>query len=218
MKLNIFSIVQIPALRCWAFLGDWLHRNIYFGRHLSRVPNGSVVIFPIDANRLSCGLTGIVSLKTEQSVEAMLDPSALKDKFQVLNQFTIAKCTPGEFCTNGNYLGGQNHLTTLYQDVQHFKRIQAFHHVFTNRDVLDELLALAALAGDIIDAEAQMLSQQIGRLSPSEVETITELLDILKDIHWSLKAELAANIYKVEDLISGPEVKTSPSAIKALPM
>jgi len=216
MKPEIFSRVRIPLKRCRQILDDWLHRRIYFGRHLSRVPDGSVVFFPIDANRLSCGLTGIVSIKTAQSADTDLDTSALQAKFQILSQFTISKCAPGEFCTNGNYLGGKTHLTTLCEDVQQFKRIKAFQHVFTNRPVLDELLAMAALAETIINGETQALSRQIGRLSPNEVETITDSLEILKDIHWALKAELAANIHKVEGLISRPEMKASPFAIKVL--
>jgi len=207
---------QKPARHCWQILGNWLHRKIYFGRHLSCVPDGAVVFFPIETNRLACGLTGIVSLKSPQSASAVLEPSVLKDKFQVLAQFTISKCDPGEFCSNGNYLGGKTHLTALYEDIQDFKRIQSFQHVFTNRQILDELLALATDAEDIIQAETQVLSQQIGRLSPNEVETITDSLEILKDIHWSLKSELAANINKVEELLSRPEDKPSPSAIRVL--
>ncbi len=216
MKIEIFSHASKPAKRWWQILDSWLHRKIYFGRHLSRVPNGSVVLFPFDGNRLSCGLTGIVSLKTEQLTDAVPEPSVLKDKIQILSQFTISKCAPDEFCPNGNYLGGKTHLETLYEEVQHFKRIKSFLHVFTHRQVLEDLLALAALAGDIIDGEEQILSQQIGRLSPNEVEIISDSLEILKDIHWSLKAEFAANIYKVEDLITRPEIKTCPFAIKAL--
>ena len=216
MKPEICSRSQNPAKRCWQSLGDLLHRNIYFGRHLSRVPDGSVVLFAYDANRLSCGLTGIVSLKSQQSSEATFDLASLKEKFQILSQFTISKCTPGEFCTNGNYLGGKTHLTKLYDNVQRCKQIKAFQHAFTNRQILDELLEMATLAEDIIDAETQALSQQIGHISPNEVETITDSLEILKDIHWSLKAELATNIYKVEDLISRPENKSSPFAIKVM--
>ncbi len=216
MKPEMLSRPERAKKNRWQILGDLLHRKIYFGRHLSRVPDDSVVFFPLDACRLSCGLTGIVSLKTKQSTTAVFDPSALKDKFQILTQFTISKCAPGEFCANGNYLGGKIHLTELYEDVRCFKRIKAFQQAFTNRQVLNELLAVAALASDIIDAETQALSQQIGRLSPNEVETITDSLEILKDIHWSLKNEVAANIYKVEDLISRPEIVESEFAIKVL--
>ena len=216
MKTEICPRAQTPVKKCWQFLGDLLLRKIYFGRHLSHVPDGSVVLFPIDGNRLSCGLTGIVSIKADQSADTIIEPTTLNDKIQTLSQFTISKCAPAEFCTNGNYLGGKTHLSTLYADVQRFKRIKAFQHVFTNRQILDELLAIAALAGKIIEAETQSLSQQIGRLSPSEVENITDSLEILKDIHWSLKAELAANIYKVEGLISRPELKSSAFALKVL--
>ena len=207
---------QNPAKNCWQIFGDWLHRKIYFGRHLSRVPDGSVVLFPYDANRFSCGLTGIVSIKKTQSHDTILNPSDLKEQFEILAQFTISKCKPEDFDTDGNYLGGKSHLTKLYEDVQLFKGIKAFQYAFANRQVLDELLELAALAGDIVNAETQALSQETGRLSPNQVETITDSLEILKDVHWTLKAELAENIYKVENLIFQPENDASRFAIKIL--
>jgi hypothetical protein len=36
---------------------------VYFGRCLSRVPAGSLTLFPLDHTLLSCGIAGIVAFK-----------------------------------------------------------------------------------------------------------------------------------------------------------
>ncbi len=195
-------------------LDDMLHRQVYFGRGLSRVPRGSLVFFPYLPNRLSCGLTGIISVKSKQKADDRIDISGLEDQVRSLGQKTIQRCSREELTVKDHYLGGKVFLRSLYDQVQQFKRPDAFLHVFTHRDVLEGLLELAEKIHAVIEAESLVLSRQTGHLSPGEVQTITDSLENLKDIHWSLKTEIAENIHKVEGLASYHAGMASPFFIK----
>lgn len=202
-------------LRQWQHaLGAELGRRVYFGRDLSGVPRNSLVFFPYLPNRLSCGLTGIVSVKSKQKSGIRIDIPGLNDQVRSLGQKTIDRSTREELSGKDHYLGGKAFLTSLYDQVQQFKRTEVFLHIFTHRDVLEGLLELAEEIQAIIDSESVVLSEQVGHLAPVEVETITDSLEILKDIHWSLKIEIAGNIHKVESLASYPGGMTSPFFIK----
>ena len=195
-------------------LGALLHRQVYWGRDLSRVPRGSLVFFPYHPNRLSCGMTGIVSFKSKPGSDTRIDIPGLDDQVRALGLKTIDRCTRAELAGKNHYLGGLTFLTSLYDQVQQFKRTDAFLHVFTHRDILEKLLNTAEDIQAIIEAESLLLSRQMGHLSPAEVETITESLEILKDIHWSLKTEIAGNVQKVEGLASYHADMPSPFSIK----
>ena len=74
-------------------LGAFLGRQVYFGRNLSSVPRGSLVFFPYLPNRLSCGLTGIVSVTSKQKSGIRIDIAGLKDQVRFLGQKTIDQST-----------------------------------------------------------------------------------------------------------------------------
>jgi glucosamine--fructose-6-phosphate aminotransferase (isomerizing) len=214
MKHDVRSRMKSRHRQWQRALGALLGRQVYFGRNLSRVPRGSLVFFPYLPNRLSCGLTGIVSIKSKQKSGLRIDIPALKDQVRSLGQKTIDQSTREELTGKDHYLGGKALLTSLYDQVQQFKRTDAFLHVFTHRDALEDLLELAEKIQTVIASESVVLSRQIGHLSPGEVETITDFLEILKDIHWSLKIEIAGNVHKVEDLASYPAGMASPFFVK----
>ncbi len=214
MKHDVRSRMKSRHSEWQNALAALLRRQVYFGRDLGRVPRGSLVFFPYFPNRLSCGLTGIVSVKSKQNSGTRIDMPGLEDQVRALGQKTIDQCTREELAGNGHYLSGKTLLTSLYDQVQQFKRTDEFLHVFTHRDVLEGLLELGEKIHAIIDTESLVLSRQAGHLSPGEVETITDSLEILKDIHWSLKTEVVGNIQKVEDLASYQAGIVSPFFIK----
>ncbi len=214
MKHDVRSQTKSRHNNRQSALGAMLHRQVYFGRNPNRVPPGSLVFFPYFPNRLSCGLTGIVSIKSKQTSGLRVDIPGLKDQIRSLEQKTIVQCAREKLAGKIHYLGGKALLTSLHDQVQQLKQTDTFLHVFTHRDVLEELLELAKKIQTVIDGESVELSLQIGHLSPGEVETITDSLEILKDIHWSIKTEIVGNIHKIEGLISYPAGMASPFCIK----
>jgi glutamine---fructose-6-phosphate transaminase (isomerizing) len=214
MKHDVLSQSKKSHPQWSETLGALLHRHVYFGRDPGKVPQGSLVFFPYLPNRLSCGLTGIVSLSSGQTSGTPIDLANLEDQIQSIASKTIDQCSREDLTGNGHYLGGKALLTSLYDDVQQLKRTHAFLHLFTHRDVLEKLLTLAEKIHAIIETESLVLSRKIGHLSPGEVETITDALEILKDTHWSLKSEIAQNVHEVENFSTYQANTTAPFSIK----
>ncbi|MBW2513248.1 MAG: SIS domain-containing protein [Deltaproteobacteria bacterium] len=214
MKHEVCSQTKSKHSQWRRSLGATLGRRVYFGRNPSTVPQGSLVFFPYLPNTLSCGLTGIVSVKSKQTSDFRIDIPGLKDRIRSLEQKTIHQCSREELTGKIGYLGGESLLKSLYEKIQQCKQTDAFLHIFSHRNTLEDLLQLAQRIQSLIEAESTVLFQQIGRLSPGEVETITDSLEILKDIHWSIKAEIVGNVHKVEDLISYHTGMTTPFSIK----
>jgi len=214
MKHNVRSRTKSRPNKWGKAFGAMLRRQVYFGRDLSRVPRGSLVFFPCLPNRLSCGLTGIVSVNSKQKSDGRIDIPGLEDQVRSLGRKTIHQCSREELAVKNHYLGGKAFLTTIYDQVQQLKRPEAFLHIFTHRDVLEDILTLAEKIHAVIEAESLALSRQMGHLSPGVFETITDSLENLKDIHWSLNTEIVGNVHKVDSLASYQAGKTSPFFIK----
>jgi len=210
MKSDVPSRLKNKDSKWLNAIETLFHRRVYFGRDLSRVPQESLVFFPYHANRLSCGLTGIVSINSRQTSGIQIDIAGLTEGVRLLGQKTIQRSNQEELAGDSHYLGGKTGLTSLYDQVQELKRTDAFLYIFTHREILEELLDLAKRIHTIIEAESRILSQKIGHLSPGEVKTITESLEILRDIHWSLKAEIAENVQKVDAFASYKPEMISP--------
>ena len=216
MKSDVRSRSKFSPARWRRLLASHLNRQVYFGRVPGRVPRGSIVFFPCHPNRLSCGLTGIISVKAKEKSVIHIDIPRLKDQIRSLGGKTIDQCTRNELTGNHHYLGGKPLLTSLHDQVQQLKRTEAFLQLFTHRETREDLLEIAREIHAVVEAETLTLSRQAGLLSPVEVQTITDSLEILKDIHWSLKAEILENVRKVESLASYEAGMTSAFFIKIL--
>jgi glucosamine--fructose-6-phosphate aminotransferase (isomerizing) len=214
MKYDVRSRNKNTDIKWSKAMEALFRRRVYFGRDLSRVPQDSLVFFPYHSNRLSCGLTGIVSINSKQTSDIQIDIPGLRERVRLLEQKTIEHSSQEELAGSSHYLGGETHLTALYDQTQQLKRTDAFLYIFTHREVLEEILALAKKIHAIIETESQILSQKIGHLSPGEVKTITDSLEILKDIHWSLKIEIAENVEKVDAFAPYEAGVMSPFSIK----
>ncbi|MDH4206969.1 MAG: hypothetical protein OEV45_15725, partial [Desulfobacteraceae bacterium] len=56
---------------------DGLLADVYFGKHMSSVPNHSFVFFPCHEHILCCGITGIVSFKNKKEAVDHADLAVL---------------------------------------------------------------------------------------------------------------------------------------------
>jgi len=56
-------------------------RSVYFGRSLSRVPCGSLVLFPLRRATLGCGIAGIVAFKPPRPASASATPRKTAEPF-----------------------------------------------------------------------------------------------------------------------------------------
>ena len=84
-SIKFFSVIKYMFVQ---ILGCLL-ADVYFGKHMSGVPDGSMVFFPCRDNVLCCGLTGIVSFKKKNKTDSRIDITSLKDMLKKVKIFAI---------------------------------------------------------------------------------------------------------------------------------
>ena len=116
-----------------------LKADVYFCKHISRVPENSVVFFPIQENRLSCGLTGIVSFKTKKESKNPIDLTFFDGKIQQIESRRFTCCKEGNLTVADDYLGGNECLDSLYEAAQSLKEDNRFYKILTNSAIFEHL-------------------------------------------------------------------------------
>ncbi len=175
--------------------------NIYFGRHLSSVPDRSIVFFPCCENILCCGLAGIVSYKNKKKTVGPVDVRSLNNMVEIIEKHRFTDCKQDDLCFKNHYLGGKKIVETLFKAVRTLKCKDHFYNFFIKRENQKELTDLADRISEIINTEEKLLADQMGHCESSDVEAISKRIDYLKDITWCLSKEIVNNINKVKDLL-----------------
>ena len=179
-----------------------LSSRIYFGRHLDRVPQGAVVIFPIVANRLNCGLAGIISFKKIKAQQTKADLSGLEKLIEDIGKWDYATCKEKKVSISSNYLGGSKTPADLLSLSRSLKTIEEFYDVYKNKQLQKVLSDLHTRLGYIIDKETDVLENEMGTIDSRFVPIMIDRVEILKDAAWCIKKEVSDNISKIKDLIN----------------
>ena len=179
-----------------------LMANIYFGKSESSVPENSIIFSPYTKNMLNCGLAGIVSFKGKEKADRSVDIASLDGMATKIDQFSYTACQKNNYSIDDHYLGGNDLIDSFFQSVRTFKDKDLFYKLFVNEEMQDELAKLAGRLLNIIDAQAKLLSDNMGHLETKDVDTITQRIESLKDIAWCLNSEIIDNLKKVNNLLS----------------
>ena len=182
---------------------DGLLADVYFGKHMTIVPNHSVVFFPCQENMLCCGITGIVSFKNIKAADDHVDLAVLNGILEKLEVHRFENCKQNNLCLKDHYLGGRGHVDSLLQAVRKLKRNGAFYDFFTDDKSQNELSGFARRLSSVVDSESKYLPDYIGHLDSEEVDILIHRIDNLKDIAWCLASETIGNIKKIKKLL-GP--------------
>jgi glucosamine--fructose-6-phosphate aminotransferase (isomerizing) len=183
---------------------------VYFGRYLSCVPDGSLVVFPVNHTMFGCGIAGIVAFKPSKASPATIalaDLNALADRVRG-NGLAAGGSQRERFAAD--YLGGEACLESLWNQVQSLKREDAFVALFGDDRLQSEIDRLAAALAEHAEAEGRQFEAAMGRLNATDVDIMALRLERLRDIAWCLRAEILANIGRVRGLLS--EAPDTPSA------
>jgi glucosamine--fructose-6-phosphate aminotransferase (isomerizing) len=180
---------------------DCLFADVYFGKHMSGVPNHSIVLFPCHENILCCGITGIVSFKNKKASDDHADLAVLNGMLEKLEVHRFENCKQNNLCLKDHYLGGKGHVDSLLQAVRTLKGNGAFYDFFTDERSQNELSGVARRISNVIDSESRYLPDYIGHLDSEEVNILIRRIDNLKDIAWSLASEIVGNIEKIKKLM-----------------
>jgi len=212
MKLSL-NTAQLPFLRriCNFYhnrilRARWLlETNVYFGKYVDRVPNGSIVFFPCRQTMLCCGIAGIVAFKNKPKERHNFNFKSLTEMARALEASGYQSCKQTDLW-NDCYLGGSEKIDALWRRVQALKTDARFFSVFSDEKAQNQLERLANHLGAIIQTETDLLAEQMGRLSAERVDLISLRIEKLKDIAWSLDSDILSNTKKIRNfLIHSPE-------------
>jgi len=193
--------------RIYTFCCNWiqqtglvLNANIYFGRYIGQVPEGSIVFFPSRQTMLGCGIAGIVAFKSRPAKRSDFKLGLLKDMArQVEAGSRKSPVQNGRF--NDRYLGGSANIEKLWQSVQAIKTEDQFFSVFSDEKAQKQIERLTDSLAAVIEAETGLLAEQMGHLAAHIVERVSDRLEKLRDITWCLKADILSNTKKIQDLL-----------------
>jgi len=190
--------------------------GLYVGRCLETVPEGSLVLFPYNPAVLSCGITGILSFK-KRSVEKVDSPiQTLREKVEILSEYTWETVQKKELGLGENYLGGERLLGEIRRLCGDLKTADGFYKIYSTKSYQDKISALYDVLQNLIKVEDQVRIHNTGRLAPQEYGLMNRRIVALKDISWSLKHEILENIDKIRLLGNFEQYNETPLVVKQL--
>ncbi|MBW1726114.1 MAG: hypothetical protein JRJ62_00770, partial [Deltaproteobacteria bacterium] len=162
--IKIYSLIrQIPGL-----ILSCLFADVYFGRHMADLPDGSIIFLPCQDNMLCCGLAGIVSFKKKNKTDDRIDINSLKDMFIKIQDLCYENCRQNGLNLEDHYLGGEKQIAALFQNVRNLKCNDLFYNLFIHRNSQRELEKMADHFFEFIDKEQRLLDLQMGNLESDE--------------------------------------------------
>ena len=195
--IKVFSVIKqlySRALSC-------LSTNVYFGKYMAGVPDGSMVFFPCHNNILCCGLTGIVSFKKKKKTEGRIDIASLNGMLKKIEDNCYANCRQNDLNFKNHYLGGKKQIDAFFQKVRSIKCNGPFYNLFIHQDIQDELAKFSNRLSEVVDTEEKFLADHMGHLESDDADILSQHIDYIKDIFWCLTSEIAHNIKNVKDLL-----------------
>jgi glucosamine--fructose-6-phosphate aminotransferase (isomerizing) len=196
------------------FIGK-LFSSVYIGRDPGGVPPGSIVLFPLHADTLFCGLAGIITLK-----KAATEPVRAKNAKEAASLFSRIRKSGLKEIFSGSvaareYLQGPEALGRLEGYVSLWRLDDHFRDIYFDAG---KAAILGKLSDDlkafILDQD-KILGENAARLSTDELEIVNSRIIILKDLQWGLEHDILENIAKISDLAGaqggGPAI--SPQAL-----
>jgi glucosamine--fructose-6-phosphate aminotransferase (isomerizing) len=193
--LQTFIHQQIECLR------RFLTADVYFGKFIDRVPDGSIVFFPCRQATLFCGIAGIVAFKNKKPAPTMLDFEALEDLIRQIEACGYKSCSQSNRWDD-SYLGGSEKMTALWRSVQALKTDNQFYLVFTDEMAQSRLQQMATRLAAMATTESDLLADQLGHLSAERVDLMVRAIEKLKDIQWRLENDILANSKKIQNLLA----------------
>ena len=188
-------------------------RPVYFGRHVSNVPDGALVVFPVRSTLLGCGIAGIVAFKCPRPSPTEAPLAQLADLAQrVCRSGPAGDASPPERSV-ADYLGGEACIEALWRQVHALKRANIFTRLCGDETLQSEMDRLARALAEHAETEGRQFDDAMGRLNAADADVMALRIDRLRDIAWCLRAEILANIAKVRGLMNGV---AAPPAVEAV--
>lgn len=199
--------------RCAARL---MHAEIFIGRSPENTPQNALIFFPYHAERLSCGLTGLVAFHREEQNDPPGDIPGIREKLDPITENGFAACrklSPEAF--TARYLGGPDGTASLYESVRALKQNTLFHRIYKDRTLFSELENCLSQLSSLITAETGHLNEQMGILPALQFDAMSIRIEKLRDTAWCLEKEILDNIRRVRTLAGDTENNMNLEAVSA---
>jgi glucosamine--fructose-6-phosphate aminotransferase (isomerizing) len=202
IKKIIFFLKHVCAL-----IQDVLFADVYLAispaKVLKHKHTNAIVFFPYHPNCLCCGLAGIVSFHRKRNTQQSIDIDFLDGTLQKIEENGLLTCKKNGYDYESFYLGGNQLIDAFSSRICLLKTVDFFYNIFISSEIRKHMSDITHRLQRVIDVETKLLSDVLGKLKTSEVETITHCIEKIKDISWALSSEILGNILKVEQLHSG---------------
>lgn len=175
--------------------------QVYFGRHLSHVPNGSWVIFPFQPLTFCCGISGIICFKSPQIATSPVRQSDLDQAVSRIETHGYESCIAKGISLKSEFLGGQGALTDLQNHVEELKTTRFMQEIFSKPDFREILDHLFERLNAVIQTETRIFNKHMGELDSVAVEILLSRIELIRDIAWRLQFEVLRHIDTIRDLM-----------------
>ena len=206
--------LTVQSVRLYRKFKEVQSYNWYIGRSPGNVDPGSVIWFPYSPCLLSCGLAGIVSIKSAASSAGSIDMETINRCLKEISSSIQADGEITDELIENNYLSNNDNLLELWRAVQDLKRETSFCALYENQTSQQRIAEMTRELKETVDRESESLSEAIGYLSTDSADTATRRLERLKDVTWALKAEILDNIDKVASLMSRQKGQQTSDAVR----
>lgn len=178
-----------------------LKSRICFGRHFSRVPDGSWVIFPLQPLKFSCGISGIICFKSPQIAPRPIQTSDLNGALLQIETNGYRCCTEKGIDLHSGFLGGEDALGTLKNQVDELKATARLQEIFSNPKLQNDLSQVSDRMNAVIQTETRMFNNHMGELDFGAVDILSSRIELVRDIAWRLQYEILAHIDTIRNLM-----------------
>jgi len=172
------------------------HWRLFLGRSPRQAPPFSIILFPVHATVLCCGIAGILAVKKGPKPPSIDTGAGLADGFSAIRKAPLSRVIAGRLKPEG-YLSGTGPLGQMEQDLVLLRQEPHFQDLFFNPGKAEALRALIPEMTAFLAGEERLLEAEAGRFATAQMEIINSRIILLKDVLWGLEKDILSNIEKI---------------------
>jgi len=175
--------------------------KICIGRDPASVAAPAVILFPLYRATFFCGLSGILTIKSEIAAENEPADQVLRQCFDKIRQKNLSALLAGKIQVKA-YLDGAPCLDAMKQALYRLKGNEACRQVLCHAEKAQDLQNLLENMKDFFTQEEERYETKAATFPTSDTELINSRMIVMKDILWELEKDILHNMDKIP-LLSG---------------
>ncbi len=197
------------------YLRHHLQRTTWHWKYRPAQTNGpAVVLFPVSATTLNCGLAGLITVYGQKPPARIQDLSEIVTLTGQVLGAPLAAVHADPSAIVAQYMQGDQPVQKLLEATGKLKRQDHFLTLFNDTFLQEQLTDLRERIEEFITQESAALSQAVGHLPAETAEVVDRRLENLRDVAWCLKTEVVENLAKVRALMPEENMRASSMVIK----